>query len=271
MLINNDLINGIRLPGSYQQQPVATMRSVADTSVSPTDGAGPAYILSLSGRVPVEQKKPSDSAQDSGKEATQNENAGKSGGKTPEQQKAEEVKEPWRRGKPDFEQKKVEQEIKELKREETRVVAHENAHKGAGGQYAGGINYKRSTGPDGRQYITGGSVSMDISEESSPQKTIIKMQIVKRAALAPADPSSQDKAVAASASAKEARARQALSKQMLDEAKSTTENGNITPASVAGFDKTGGAVAGRQTDNKFNGIYSRDQAPRVGGKVDLSA
>lgn len=65
----------------------------------------------------------------------------------------------------------------------------------------GGANYVYEVGPDHRQYAVGGDVTIDISPEREPRDTINKMQIVQRAALAPADPSPQDRAVAAEAAA----------------------------------------------------------------------
>src|SRR5699024_619486 len=55
-------------------------------------------------------------------------------------------------------------------------------------------------GPDGNQYAVGGAVSIDISPvEGDPQATIEKMRQVRAAAMAPAQPSGQDRTVAAQA------------------------------------------------------------------------
>lgn len=59
----------------------------------------------------------------------------------------------------------------------------------------------------------GGEVQIDISAESEPAATIRKMQQVRTAALAPAEPSSQDHAVAAKASRLESEARAELQSQ----------------------------------------------------------
>lgn len=57
-------------------------------------------------------------------------------------------------------------------------------------------------GPDGRQYATGGEVSIDVSPVAGdPQATIDKAEKIRRAALAPAEPSQADRAVAARATA----------------------------------------------------------------------
>ena len=51
-----------------------------------------------------------------------------------------------------------------------------------------------------------------------PNATIQKMRIVKRAAMVPAEPSGQDRAVAARAAAEEAKARNELSQMKAEEA-----------------------------------------------------
>ena len=105
---------------------------------------------------------------------------------------------------------KVRMLIEKLKIREKQVIAHEMAHKTVGGKYAGSVHYEYTRGPDGRLYITGGEVSIDLSEGGSPEETIKKMQTVRAAALAPADPSPQDLRVAQTATIKEIKARQEL-------------------------------------------------------------
>ncbi len=97
--------------------------------------------------------------------------------------------------------------IKDLKKRDTEVKRHEQAHIAASGGYVkGGANYSYESGPDGKLYAVGGEVSIDTSSGSTPEETIAKMKIVKRAALAPANPSAQDRSVASQAQAKQLRA-----------------------------------------------------------------
>ncbi|WP_051173251.1 putative metalloprotease CJM1_0395 family protein [Thermodesulfobacterium hveragerdense] len=110
-----------------------------------------------------------------------------------------------------LEELKIRVLIEKLKIREKQVIAHEMAHKIVGGKYAGSVHYQYTRGPDGKLYISGGEVSIDVSEESSPEKTIQKMEIVRAAALAPADPSPQDLQVAQIATIKEIKARRELS------------------------------------------------------------
>ncbi|EGM78715.1 SprA-related family [Rheinheimera sp. A13L] len=91
--------------------------------------------------------------------------------------------------------------IAELKARDREVKIHEQAHAAIGGQYASAPSYEYETGPDGQQYAVGGEVRIDISEiPNDPRATIQKMQQVKAAALAPAEPSGADRSVAAQAS-----------------------------------------------------------------------
>jgi len=77
------------------------------------------------------------------------------------------------------------------------VRRHEQAHAAVGGQYAGSPSYTYQTGPDGQRYAIGGEVPIDVSPvKGDAQATISKMEVVKAAALAPAEPSGADRRVA---------------------------------------------------------------------------
>ena len=100
------------------------------------------------------------------------------------------------------------QAVNDLKQRDLEVKAHEQAHMAAGGPVVqGGATYQYQTGPDGKLYAVGGEVKIDVSPERTPEATIRKMQQIRRAALAPAQPSSTDRAVAAQALQIEAQAR----------------------------------------------------------------
>lgn len=102
------------------------------------------------------------------------------------------------------------QQVEKLKQVDASVRQHEAAHQAAGGSFAGGASFTYTRGPDGKNYATAGEVPIDISRESEPAATIAKMDQVKAAALAPADPSSQDARVAAQADALKIQAQQEL-------------------------------------------------------------
>ncbi|QBF84718.1 hypothetical protein EXU30_20120 [Shewanella maritima] len=104
--------------------------------------------------------------------------------------------------------------IKELSTRDTEVRQHEQAHASVGGSYAGQPSYQYEQGPDGKRYAVEGEVQIDVSEiPNDPQATIIKMQKVYAAAMAPVQPSSTDIRVAAEALDKMNEAKQLLAEQ----------------------------------------------------------
>lgn len=115
--------------------------------------------------------------------------------------------------------------VRKLAERDQAVRVHEQAHISAGGGLvSGGASYTYQVGPDGKQYAIGGEVSIDTSAvQGDPEATIRKMQQVQRAALAPADPSGQDYAVAANARRTEAEARRQLSDKTREQAKPKTD------------------------------------------------
>ena len=91
-------------------------------------------------------------------------------------------------------------EVNLLQARDREVRAHEAAHQAVAGANGGSASFSFQTGPDGRQYAIGGEVPIDMSTvRNDPSATFAKMEQVRRAALAPADPSSQDRSVAAQA------------------------------------------------------------------------
>lgn len=124
--------------------------------------------------------------------------------------------------------------LNELRARDAEVRAHEQAHLAAAGTYANGApTYEYQTGPDGRQYAVGGEVSIDTSPVSgNPEATVRKAQTIKRAALAPRDPSSQDRQVAAQAAQLEAQARQEVKAEKAEEKEEASENNSSSSAEL---------------------------------------
>lgn len=115
--------------------------------------------------------------------------------------------------------------IRELTLRDNEVRAHEQAHSAVGGQYAGSANYTYQRGPDGVNYAVGGEVPIDVGVVAGdPQATLEKMMLVQRAALAPAEPSSQDRQVAALASQQANQARAEIASESLG----TSESVSVT-------------------------------------------
>lgn len=122
-----------------------------------------------------------------------------------------------------------EKQVQQLKARDQEVRTHENAHKSAGGGYVGSISYTTQTGPDGREYAIGGEAQIDASPiPGKPEATIRKMDIVVRAALAPAEPSSQDYAVARAAQQARLQAQRELSEQERTDNAAQKEENPIT-------------------------------------------
>ncbi|MCP3916279.1 MAG: hypothetical protein GY711_12050 [bacterium] len=99
------------------------------------------------------------------------------------------------------------EQVRELQRRDTEVRAHEQAHLSAAGNLAaGGPSYETQRGPDGRQYAVGGEVNLRTSEGRTAEESLRIARQMQRAALAPAQPSAQDRAVAARAAQQAAEA-----------------------------------------------------------------
>jgi hypothetical protein len=123
-------------------------------------------------------------------------------------------------------------QVKALQDRDREVRSHEQAHIAAGGGLIrGAATYQYRSGPDGHLYAVGGEVSIDTSAISNdPDATIRKAAQIKRAATAPADPSSADRAVAAQAEAMAADAQ----RQKVDSKKSGGQAGTAAPMHISG-------------------------------------
>ena len=116
-------------------------------------------------------------------------------------------------------------QIARLQQIDQQVRQHERAHIAAGGNLVlGAPTFQYVTGPNGRRYAVGGEVRIDTSPvEGDPEATLLKAQQIRRAALAPATPSAQDRSVAAKASSLESQARQELLREKQTGASETTD------------------------------------------------
>ncbi len=138
--------------------------------------------------------------------------------------------------------------VEALKSRDREVRTHERAHAARGGQYAGQPKLSYETGPDGRRYATAGEVPIDASPiKGDPSATIDKLRVVKAAALAPAQPSGQDRKVAAIADAGIRAAQGELNAERSEELKT----GEAEP----------------QNNNSQTGIEEVDLTPIIGGLV----
>lgn len=107
--------------------------------------------------------------------------------------------------------------LSELQARDAEVRQHEAAHK-AGGAPTGVASYTYQKGPDGQMYAIGGEVSVSMKSGSTPEETIANAQAVIASAMAPANPSPQDHAVASSARVMMMKAEQQKAKELYEEA-----------------------------------------------------
>lgn len=127
-----------------------------------------------------------------------------------------------------------EKQIRQLQNRDREVRSHERAHDAAGGAYTGSPSYSFEIGPDGQKYAVAGEVSVDLSPiEGNPRATIAKMQKVRSAALAPANPSIQDTRVASSAQSIISQAKAQLAQQSRESSRVAGEEGDSDAVTVS--------------------------------------
>jgi hypothetical protein len=153
------------------------------------------------------------------------------------------------------------QQVAKLQVRDKEVKAHEAAHVAAGGGFVrGGAKFSYETGPDGNRYAVGGEVSIDTSPvKDNPEATIAKMQTVRSAALAPANPSGQDRSVAAAATSQEVQARQEVSKK------------NSAPSGGQPDKPEGRKAAPVHTGYDKRGTRPEAGNPAASSRIDVSA
>lgn len=153
-------------------------------------------------------------------------------------------------------------QLVELSARDREVRAHEAAHANAGGRFAGSASFSYQRGPDGQNYAVGGEVAISTGAiAGDPQATIQKAQIVRRAALAPAQPSSQDRAVAAQAAALELAARNELQLQQAEQRTSTNDSPEpqVNRSTPSGGDDSLSAVSGVSGDSAVSPVATANQ------------
>lgn len=155
------------------------------------------------------------------------------------------------------------QRVRELQQRDREVRAHELAHVAAGaGLILRGASFTYETGPDGQRYAVGGEVTIDTSPGRTPEETLSKAGRIKAAALAPADPSPQDRQVASQADMMAAEARVELAQQL--RAESAGAGGEAAQPGADGGANTERDAAGQRmlaayADAAIAGSGLRDQ------------
>lgn len=160
--------------------------------------------------------------------------------------------------------------IRQLAARDREVRDHEQAHQSAGGQYTGATSFTFEQGPDGRRYAVAGEVSLENSRVfDNPEATLQKAEQIRRAALAPEDPSAQDLRVAAQAVqiALEARsdireeAVQVSEKEAEDRAEqaSLKEQGDSLSESSSVTDDNSVLSSGSENEERLSDIFEQTQ------------
>ncbi|MCI6565365.1 putative metalloprotease CJM1_0395 family protein [Campylobacter sp.] len=120
--------------------------------------------------------------------------------------------------------------VSELQAADTNVRAHEAAHMAAGGGLTSPASYTYERGPDNKMYAVAGEVGISTGEGNTPQESLNKAQTIRRAALAPADPSPQDLKVAAQAASMEMSARAEILQEKMAQNSQNPNNSNEASA-----------------------------------------
>lgn len=160
------------------------------------------------------------------------------------------------------------QQVEKLKARDQEVRRHEAAHKAAAGPYAkGGPTYTYQRGPDGRAYAVGGEVQIDTSPiKGDPAATIRKMQVIRQAATAPANPSSQDRAVAAQAARQALEAQRELHAAPTEETETTSPTDQPQDATASETNNTEGSPATH--DNTTHANADTDTEPSTEHQIE---
>lgn len=156
-------------------------------------------------------------------------------------------------------------ELELLKQTDREVRAHEQAHVIAGGALVrGAASFGYATGPDGKLYAVSGEVSIDSSAvPDDPGATISKMMRVVAAALAPAQPSGQDRAVASAATKTQVEAQQQLTQEQMDKLKGGTEESGKAKSTGASETRTADPEKKPEKDSK-----NTNESPAPTGKPE---
>jgi len=88
--------------------------------------------------------------------------------------------------------------LEKFRKKDAEVRSHEQAHATIGFTTTP-ISYNYQKGPDGKMYAVGGRVKLDTSLPDDPKDVSFKLDLMKKAASAPADTSGADNMIAAQA------------------------------------------------------------------------
>jgi hypothetical protein len=125
-------------------------------------------------------------------------------------------------------EQEIQAEMRDLAACDPGVRNHELVRSAVAGRYSSLPSYEFQRGSDGNNYALNSEASIDLGKAVTPQAIIDKMEVVRQAAVAIAEPGSQDRQLAVAASRITAQARQERldeSGQIAQKAKSSTNGG----------------------------------------------
>ena len=147
--------------------------------------------------------------------------------------------------------------IEELKSRDAEVRQHEQAHlAAAGGLAVSGASYTYQRGPNNVKYAIGGEVQIDTSPGGTPAETIARAASIQAAALAPAGPSSADRAVAAQAQQMETQARAELAQELTQQASATANRDTRQPGLPGAVERMRRAYEAEPTSASAFNVYA---------------
>ncbi len=152
-------------------------------------------------------------------------------------------------------------QVIELQRRDLEVRTHEAAHMSAGAGLTTGASYSYQRGPDDKMYAIGGEVGIDTSPGKTPEETLKKAAQIKRAALAPAQPSSADLQVAATTTNMEIDAKMEIQKNQNQETKEKTEQNSQNSQSS----QDTSSYLNEQRKNPYNSALNSSYMPTTIG------
>jgi hypothetical protein len=171
------------------------------------------------------------------------------------------------------------QQVAQLKAVDRKVRAHEQAHLRVGADLVrGGATFTYQLGPDNQRYAVAGEVSIDVTPARTPEKTIPKAQHIRATALAPVDPSAEDRSVAALASRMEGEARIEVAAQQRESVADTDRETSLDTKLDAGLASGAEAASDTQAiaEQGAAGFYrevaqSDGQSSAIGASFDSFA
>ncbi|MCL2075791.1 MAG: hypothetical protein FWH15_05030 [Betaproteobacteria bacterium] len=157
-------------------------------------------------------------------------------------------------------------EVEMLKQTDRAVRQHEMQHVAAGGSMVtSGASFTYKRGPDGQSYAVAGEVGIDTSKGRTPEETLSRATRIRAAALAPSDPSPQDRRVAAMATQMEMEAMREIAMARME---GNSQDDGQDENTIPGQDAPGNSANGINAASAYQAAASFGKAA-TGQRVSL--